>query len=162
MLSPKHVFTASVFGASENVRDSLSAGDLLAAWAARLLRDGCYSAREQQNLRNFTREIRKSAADRSGLGVIMELAGAAPIGAATYGVELLRAEIIGRGRYALPTPDRAHDDEEESNKIGNVAARRHRERRTRSTLYDLTDAMGVQSIASQIVSASEAADFRGR
>ena len=151
-------FTDSLVRPSESLR----AGEILARWAARLLEVGDYSRLQRTQLHEFSRSSRQDAVDRSAFGIILELAPLASLNPATFGVELIRSEIIGRGTYRLPCPDDAHDWEEESNRSANVAQRRHRERRTRSTLLDLVDTMRVQELSSQIVSAAEAADFRGR
>lgn len=162
ILDPKQQITPMLSGTSGSLRASMSPGEIIAAWAERLLDAGGYSRIQRQQLHNLTRVERIAVGDRSGFGVILELAPLAAIGNATWGPELMRTEIIGRGNYRLPCPEDAHNWEEEANRSANVAQRRHRECRTRSTLYDLTDSMFEQALSSQIVSASEAADFRGR
>lgn len=98
-----------------------------------------------------------AAADRSGFGVLFRLAPQAPVMDALWGFDYGRIDIVARGQYELPHHDDAHDAEEEANKVGNVTGRRHRERRTRSTLLDFQDAMRMQALTSHLVSATEAA-----
>lgn len=151
-----HDFAAVLVEPSAFVRSLLSPGEFQAQWARQLLNAGDYSKLERQNLHDLTRPCRMAAADRSGFGVLFRLAPQAPLDASLWGFDYGRLDVVARGKYALPSPDDAHDAEEESNKAGNITGRRHRERRTTSSYLDFREAMRMQALASHLVAASEA------
>jgi hypothetical protein len=141
----------------ESVRSVMDAASIARAWAARILETSTSLTRHQrQNLYDISRPHRITTINRSPFGLLFDYAPFAPIQAATWGPTLFKVEIVGRGDYRMPSEDDAHDHEERTNYLGNLAQYRRKERRTLSTRFDVVDAMNAQALASEQVALTAA------
>lgn len=149
-------FPSLLEAASADVRSAMDAAEIAHAWAGRLLETASLTRRQQQALYDVRRDQRRDAINRSPFGVLFELAPMAPFHAAIYGPALFKLEIIGRADYALAREDAANDAEERTNFDANLAQYRRKERKTRSTAFDVVDTMNAQAHASEQMALSVA------
>lgn len=141
-----------------DVRETMDAAAIARVWASRILAsaDGL-TIHQKQNLYDISRPHRIATINRSPFGLLFDLASSASLVDATWGLGRMKVEIVGRAQYDLPSEDAAHEHEEKANYEGNLAQHRRKERRSRSTLYDLTDTMDGQALASETLAMAAAA-----
>lgn len=142
-------FPSLLDATSADVRCAMDAAEIAHAWAGRLLDTMSLTRRQQQSLYDIRREQRRDAINRSPFGLLFELAPFAPFHAAIYGPALFKVEIVGRAEYPMLSEAAANDAEERTNYDGNMAQYRRKERKTRSTAFDVVDTMNAQAHASE-------------
>ncbi len=147
---------ADLYGGSDqqiprmlDLRPEMDAASIAQQWARSLCEFGDLTRSQQQACYDIQREHRADSINRSAFGRLFELSHLAPLAAAMKGPRLIKVAVVMRGNYVMLSEEVAHVAEERANHDGNLAQFRRKERRSTSTMLDLTDAMDAQAIASE-------------